>query len=48
MVLNRVYDSDSEQQAWLESILLQPHGSEEYGPDAEELQKSIRACWNDN
>ncbi len=41
---NKAYDSDSEQQAWLESILLQPHGSEEYGPDAEELQKSIRAA----
>ena len=41
---NKSYDSESEQQEWLQDILLQPHGSEEYGPDAHELQKSIRAA----
>ena len=38
------FDTNEESNDWLQNILLQPHGSEEYGPNADELQKSIRAA----
>ena len=38
------FDTNEESNDWLQNILLQPHGSEEYGPNSDELQKSIRAA----